>query len=55
MIISLSYRIVSFHKKSLQNHKKSTNFDMFRIQKRIREDHISEQHPGPVSSYQHVA
>ena len=32
MIISSSYLIISFHPKSLQNHQKSTNFDIFRIQ-----------------------
>ena len=54
MIISLSYLIVSFHQKSLQNHKKSTIFDIFHIQKRIHEDNIGEHQPGLVSSYQYV-
>ena len=55
MIISSSYLIISFHPKSLQNHKKSTNFDIFRIQKRIQKDFTGEKQPGPVSSYQYVA
>ena len=55
MIISLSYLIISFHQKSLQNHKKSTIFDIFHIQKRIHEDNIGEHQPGLVSSYQYVA
>ena len=32
IIISSSYLIISFHPNSFQNHKKSTNFDIFRIQ-----------------------
>ena len=55
MIISSSYLIISFHPKSLQNHKKSTNFDIFRIKKRIQKDFTGEKQPGPVSSYQYVA
>ena len=48
MIISLSYLIVSLHQKSLQNHKKSTIFNIFRIQKHIHAGYVNEKHPGPV-------
>ena len=48
MIISLSYLIVSLHQKLIQNHKKSINFDMFRIQKHVHAGYVNEQHPGPV-------
>ena len=54
MIISLSYLIVSLHQKSLQNHKKSTNFGIFRIQKRIHAGYVNEQHPGTVTSYRYA-
>ena len=45
---ALSYLIVSLHQKSLQNHKKSTIFNIFRIQKHIHAGYVNEKHPGPV-------
>ena len=51
-IFIVSYRI--FHQKSHQNTEKSTNFDIFHIQKRIQEGCIGEQQPGLVNSYQYV-
>ena len=52
-IFIVSYRI--FSSKITSKYKKSTNFDIFRIQKRIHEDYIGEQQPGLVSNYQYVA